>query len=279
MLVSRSKPRELRAGMSELVYLVPELCRMTGLTDEMRANFHLMRSLAEHTRVGPDVRIQKLNNFCNRLLGEQAVRQDLEEWNLQLSNRLVEFNGRILPQEKILQAQDIKYDAGADTDWTRNLRIGRVYNFSFEVLCCAVLENAMCFQRALQIWDHVVNMKKKEEKLPKTKPVDTLKRAACAPFLKCKLAFCKMIADECHPFLQLFQTSKPMTPYLFEFVEKLLRYLMNRCVEPDLMKCTRSKLPSVDTKKSENFILSKNIDIGFASKCLSGETAITVTER
>nr|CAD7430757.1 unnamed protein product [Timema monikensis] len=122
MLVSRSKPRELRAGMSELVYLVPELCRMTGLTDEMRANFHLMRALAEHTRVGPDIRIQKLNNFCNRLLGEQAVRQDLEEWNLQLSNRLVEFNGRILPQEKILQAQDIKYDAGVDTDWTRNLR-------------------------------------------------------------------------------------------------------------------------------------------------------------
>nr|CAD7463126.1 unnamed protein product [Timema tahoe] len=122
MLVSRSKPRELRAGMSELIYLVPELCRMTGLTDEMRANFHLMRALAEHTRVGPDIRIQKLNNFCNRLLGEQAVRQDLDEWNLQLSNRLVEFNGRILPQEKILQAQDIKYDAGADTDWTRNLR-------------------------------------------------------------------------------------------------------------------------------------------------------------
>nr|CAD7268608.1 unnamed protein product [Timema shepardi] len=30
-------------------------------------------------------------------------------------------------------------------------------------------------------------------------------------------------ADECQPFLQRFQASKPMTPYLFEAVEKLER--------------------------------------------------------
>nr|CAD7429988.1 unnamed protein product [Timema monikensis] len=104
----------------------------------------------------------------------------------------------------------------------------------------------------------------KEAILPKTKPVETLKRAACDPFLRCKLAFCKTIADECQPFLQRFQTSKPMTPYLVEAVEKLLRYLMNCCVKPDQMKCTGP---------------NKNIDVGFATKRLLGETAITVTER
>nr|CAD7197666.1 unnamed protein product [Timema douglasi] len=120
---------------------------------------------------------------------------------------------------------------------------------SFPLKFCGVrwLENAKCFQRALQIWDHVVKFLK-EAKLLKIKPVETLKRAACDPFLKCKLAFFKTIADECQTFLQRFRTSKPMTPYLFEAVEKLLRYHMNRCVKPDLMKCT-------------------------------GETAITVTER
>lgn len=30
MLVSKSKPRDRRAGQAELVYLVPELCRSTG---------------------------------------------------------------------------------------------------------------------------------------------------------------------------------------------------------------------------------------------------------
>nr|CAD7259917.1 unnamed protein product [Timema shepardi] len=77
----------------------------------------------------------------------------------------------------------------------------------------------------------------------------TPKRAACDPFLKCKLAFCKTIADECQPFLpflQRFQTSKPMTPYIFEAIEKLLRYLMNRCVKPDLLKCTGPKRNLLD---------------------------------
>ena len=73
MLVSRAKPRERRAGQSELVYLVPELCRMTGLTDEMRANFNLMKALAEHTRVGPESRVERLNMFNRRLNREQSV--------------------------------------------------------------------------------------------------------------------------------------------------------------------------------------------------------------
>lgn len=39
MLVSRAKPRDIRAGKQELLYLVPELFRATGLTEEMRRNF------------------------------------------------------------------------------------------------------------------------------------------------------------------------------------------------------------------------------------------------
>lgn len=73
MLISRSKPRDVRAGMPELVYLVPELCRLTGLTDEMRANFQLMRSLSNHTKIGPDMRMQKLLTFNRRFTQTQQV--------------------------------------------------------------------------------------------------------------------------------------------------------------------------------------------------------------
>nr|CAD7439968.1 unnamed protein product [Timema bartmani] len=59
---------------------------------------------------------------------------------------------------------------------------------TFPLKFCGVrwLENATGFQRALQIWDHVKFHK--EEKLPKTKPVGILKRAACDPFLKIKFS-------------------------------------------------------------------------------------------
>lgn len=73
LLVYRSKPREIRSGMPELVYLIPELCRQTGLSDEMLANFNLMKSLANHTKIGPDHRIQKLMQFNRRFTQTQEV--------------------------------------------------------------------------------------------------------------------------------------------------------------------------------------------------------------
>lgn len=36
LLISRSKARDIRAGRSETIVLIPELCRATGITDEMR---------------------------------------------------------------------------------------------------------------------------------------------------------------------------------------------------------------------------------------------------
>jgi aubergine-like protein len=73
LLVTRSKAKEIKAGLPDIVYLIPELCRMTGLTDAMRANFRLMSALAEHTRMGPNKRIEKLLAFSQRLNQEPAV--------------------------------------------------------------------------------------------------------------------------------------------------------------------------------------------------------------
>ncbi|KAB0805015.1 hypothetical protein PPYR_01985 [Photinus pyralis] len=122
MLVSRAKAREIRSGMAEMVFLVPELCRMTGLTDSQRANFQLMRALADHTRVGPGARIQKLLAFSQRLRSKPEIVQELQQYDLALANNLVEFAGRVLPPEKIMCGDGRSYSAGAEVDWTRELR-------------------------------------------------------------------------------------------------------------------------------------------------------------
>ncbi|XP_030029276.2 piwi-like protein Siwi [Manduca sexta] len=123
LLVSRSKPREIRAGMPELVYLIPELCRQTGLSDEMRANFKLMRSLDIHTKIGPDKRIQKLLSFNKRFTQTREVVEELGTWSLKLSNDLVRFKGRQLPPENIIQGNNIRYPAGDTTEgWTKDMR-------------------------------------------------------------------------------------------------------------------------------------------------------------
>lgn len=109
-------------GMPETISLIPELCRMTGLTDAQRQNFHLMRALAEHTRVAPRARIDKLRKFCERLKTQERVVQELKQWDLNLANTLVEFTGRALPPEAIVSGGNVSYSAGREADWTRELR-------------------------------------------------------------------------------------------------------------------------------------------------------------
>lgn len=129
MLVSKAKPREVRAGMTDIIYLVPELCRLTGLTDDMRTNFQLMRALAEHTRVFPKVRIEKLHKFNRRLKENEKVVQDLSSWNMRLSDSLVEFDGRVLNNEVIHFGNKYKVGAGKDADWTKSMRDHAMFSF------------------------------------------------------------------------------------------------------------------------------------------------------
>lgn len=122
MLVSRTKAREIRAGMPEIICLVPELCHMTGLTDAQKNNFQLMKALGDHTRVDPHRRIEKLIKFSQRLSEKKEILEELKQWDLQLANNLIEFSGRILPVERMCGGQDKSYSAGQQVDWTRELR-------------------------------------------------------------------------------------------------------------------------------------------------------------
>lgn len=123
MLVSRSKPREIRVGMPETVYLVPELCILTGLTDRQRDNFQLMKALATHTRVAPDGRIKKLLEFSRQIQSKPEVVQEIRRWDLTIGDQLVDIEGRVLPQEKIHGGGGIQpYDAGPQADWTQKMR-------------------------------------------------------------------------------------------------------------------------------------------------------------
>lgn len=129
MLVSKAKARDIRAGMAEFIFLVPELCRMTGLTPDMRSNFRLMKEMANHTRVPPKERMEKLLQFNQRLNSTPKAVQDLREWNMSIDKQLVEINARALDQEFIIQGTngEIKYRSGDTNDgWTRELRSKRM---------------------------------------------------------------------------------------------------------------------------------------------------------
>nr|XP_018904509.1 PREDICTED: protein piwi-like [Bemisia tabaci]XP_018904510.1 PREDICTED: protein piwi-like [Bemisia tabaci]XP_018904511.1 PREDICTED: protein piwi-like [Bemisia tabaci] len=127
LLVSKSKAREIRAGQRDFVYLVPELCLMTGLTDEMVSNIQLMKAVAEITRVGPGERIDRLMKLNERFRSVPQVVADLKQWNLSLDSKLVQFEGRILPAFKIEAGNKLTYPSGEHVDWTKELRSNAQY--------------------------------------------------------------------------------------------------------------------------------------------------------
>ena len=73
------------------------------MTDEARADFNIMRDVAVHTRLGPDRRVNDLYKFIQTIGGNEEVKRELTGWGLRFSNDLVRAQGRILPDEKIIQ--------------------------------------------------------------------------------------------------------------------------------------------------------------------------------
>ncbi|XP_060517141.1 piwi-like protein Siwi isoform X2 [Cylas formicarius] len=139
MLVSRSKQREIKAGMPETVVLIPSLCIMTGLTDKQRENFHLMKALGEHTRVGPQGRIQKIREFSQRLQNCREAMEEIRRWDLEMARDLVEVSGRVLPEETLILRNGTQITGGPEADFTKSLRTAPMFNVApidkLAVLC------------------------------------------------------------------------------------------------------------------------------------------------
>ncbi|OQV13039.1 Piwi-like protein 1 [Hypsibius exemplaris] len=81
-------------GQDRKLYLVPELCHPTGLTDEMRANFRLMKTMAEHTLQPPENRRVKTEDFMAKLLSHPDVEKFTDSWQLGFANDLMTVNAR-----------------------------------------------------------------------------------------------------------------------------------------------------------------------------------------
>ncbi|XP_017770154.1 PREDICTED: protein aubergine isoform X2 [Nicrophorus vespilloides] len=127
ILVHKSKGREIRAGMSEFIYLVPELCRMTGLTERQRQNFTLMKNLANYTRVTPNERIRKTLQFSERIRNNANAMEEIKQWDFKLARNIIEFPARVLPAEKVIFNNHAYLSSGGKVDWTNDLKTHKMF--------------------------------------------------------------------------------------------------------------------------------------------------------
>lgn len=102
MLISNAKARDIRAGREQVLVLVPELCKATGLTDQNRANFTMMRGLANHTQMDPTRRKNRLLEFSRSLHNSKESMAQLTAFKTSIDQNIIEFPGRQLNQESML---------------------------------------------------------------------------------------------------------------------------------------------------------------------------------
>jgi aubergine-like protein len=122
LLISRPKEKDRKRGMSGPILLLPEFCVITGLSDEIRANFSVMKDLAQHTRISPGARAQNLTQFMNDLNANPEASKELKQWNLQFDKDLLKMTGRCLGAEKMFQkGADFSYKI-QDADWSKESR-------------------------------------------------------------------------------------------------------------------------------------------------------------
>ena len=115
--------------MSGPIYLIPELCFMTGLSEEQRANFQLMKALGEYTRQDPTKRTEALMKFNKRITANPDIQKELGAWNLEFSKDMESFQARVIQPEQILGSGSSKATYKLDNaDWGSAFRKWNSYS-------------------------------------------------------------------------------------------------------------------------------------------------------
>jgi len=120
LLVHKPKPSKRPGGSGDIVlHLIPELCQLTGLTDNQKSDFHLMKDIAIYTRINPNQRQLQLQKFINNIRESPACVKILDDWGLRVPEQTVELTGRVLPPEMLVFGRGTEKSAGEQADWGR----------------------------------------------------------------------------------------------------------------------------------------------------------------
>ena len=124
LLVTRPRKmnRRLKEEEGRVDKLVPELCYLTGMTDAQRSDFKLMKEFGEITRLNPQNRMRRYQDFGRRVSSCVKATELLSNWNLKLAAAPLRILGRqIDPIELTTAGQPIRPDERT-AEWDRAVK-------------------------------------------------------------------------------------------------------------------------------------------------------------
>lgn len=137
---------------------------------------------------------------------------------------------------------------------------------------CAIrwVENSSVINSAIDFIPHI----KKYIDGVKNKPLQQSKSfVQVSDFVKhdillAKLHFMLTVTTELEPFLRMFQSNKPLLPFLYMELMNMLKNIMQRFIIGKVMDLaiTNTELMQVDIRNKENYIAINKIDVGFSAR-------------
>uniref|UniRef100_A0A8R1DKX7 Piwi domain-containing protein n=1 Tax=Caenorhabditis japonica TaxID=281687 RepID=A0A8R1DKX7_CAEJA len=128
IIISEGKPKQ-PGEPPQVNYLVPELCFPTGLTDEMRKDFKMMKEIASHTRLSPQQRLEETRQLLRQFHENARVSACLNYWGIHMGDDLANVSARVLRPEPLIGEKAKKYE-GRNAEWARGVKDGGIYRGS-----------------------------------------------------------------------------------------------------------------------------------------------------
>jgi len=122
------------------IYLIPEFCFITGLSDEMRSNFNLMKTINTITKVGAQQKLEECLNLLNSINQNEKCKSLIESWKIDIQPIPLAFKGTKLNAGNILMGK------GKDSNNRYSINIDRTPDLDRKI------QNEMYYQPSLVNW-------------------------------------------------------------------------------------------------------------------------------
>ncbi|KAI5638036.1 piwi domain-containing protein [Phthorimaea operculella] len=94
---------------------------MTGLTDDQRSNFRLMKDVATYTKITPNQRHAAFKKYIENVLANETARNRLKGWGLSLAPETINITARTLDPETLYFGNNIKVPGKPNADWNGDI--------------------------------------------------------------------------------------------------------------------------------------------------------------
>jgi len=103
---------------------------------------------------------------------------------------------------------------------------------------------------------------------PKTETFGVVKESCSDELIEAKLAFYRFVGKKIKPFLTLYQTDKPMMPFLAGDLRDVIKSLMTAVIKADVMTeaKTTTQLCEIKVSDTTKQLHCKKVDIGFSAE-------------